>query len=116
MAFDLKAATAAAETEAERAPFEFDWGQEHFSIAPIGSWPLAIAAGFAKLADQPVEDIEPAHVLALLEQIIGADYDRFTNTVPLSAMPVLMTEISKAQAGTDLPGLSPPPERASTPT
>ncbi len=116
MAFDLKAATEAAATEAERAPFEFDWAGEHFAIPPIGQWPLAISAGFAGMADLEPDEINPVTVLGLLEQIIGADYDRFAATVPLNAMPVLVTEMSKAQMGGTLPDLSPPPELASTPT
>jgi hypothetical protein len=114
VAFDLKAATDAAITELERAPFEFDWGTEHFAIPPIKSWPLAVSAGFAKFGDQNPDDINPSEVLGLLEQIIGADYERFAHTVPMDAMPILVTEMAKQQMGTDLGGSLPPPEPAST--
>ena len=72
MTFDLKAATSAAMSEAQRAPFEFDWDNEHFSIPSLNSWPLAVAAGFAKFGEQNVDDINPSEVLALLEQVVGA--------------------------------------------
>jgi len=116
MAFDLQAATLAAQSEAERAPFEVDWGDDHFAIPNLSTWPLAVQAGFVKMADTETDQIDPAEVLALLRDVIGADYDRFAATVPMSAIPVLVEAMVKAQVGAAMPDFSLPPEPVSTPT
>lgn len=116
MAFDLKAATAAAQAEASRAPFEFDWGDEHFSIAPMAEWPLEISATFAAFAGD-VDKVDPVKVFEMMELIVGPEtWPRFARTVPLDAIPVLIKEMSTQGAGTTMPDLSLPPELVSTPT
>lgn len=113
MPFDLKAATLAAQTEAQRAPFEFEWGEESFSFAPMSSWPIEISASLASLAEQKPEDIVPSDIVILLRRIVGEDeWPRFARTVPMDAMPVLMEEMSKAQLGSGMADLSPRPEPA----
>jgi hypothetical protein len=115
MGFDLKAATNAAQSEADRAPFEFQWGSESFSLPPMGQWPLSVSATFAAFADAKVEDIDPNSVLLVLRQIVGEDqWDRFISVIPLDAMPVLIEEMSKRQLGGGMPDLSPRQEPAST--
>ena len=117
MAFDLRAATEAALSEAERAPFEFEWGDEKFAIPHMSSWPLEVSATFAAMAEADENDIEPAKVMAMLTQIVGADeWDRFAAVIPAAAMPVLMEEMAKGQMGASMPDLSLPPGPASTPT
>lgn len=115
--FDLKAATNAAKSEAEREPFEFDWGTEHFTLPPMGSWPLSISATFASYPDANTADIDPKEVLIVLRQIVGEDqWERFIACIPLDAMSVLIDEMSKRQIGGGMPDLSPRQEPASIPT
>ena len=117
MPFDLKAAHKAAQTEAQAAPFEFSWGDEVFSLAPMGSWPLSISATLAGYAEAKPEDIDPQDVILCLRQIIGeTDWTRFSQTVPIDALPVLIEAMSKDQVGGSMPDLSEPPERDSIPT
>jgi hypothetical protein len=111
MAFDLKAAHQAAQSEAQRVPFEFDWGEEHFSIPPMTSWPLSVSATLAAYSEAKPEDINPADVVLCLRQIVGEDeWPRFSAIIPLDAMPVLMEEMSKQGMGTGMPDLSSRPE------
>jgi hypothetical protein len=117
MSFDLKAATQAAQSEAQRVPFEFDWEGEHFSLPPMGLWPLSVSATFAAYAEAKTEDINPQEVLIVIRQIVGEDqWDRFIATIPLDAMPVLIEEMSKEQLGGSMPDLSERQEPASIPT
>jgi hypothetical protein len=116
MAFDLKAAYKAASTEAQRAPFEFDWGDEHFALPPMGDWPLSISATLAAYAEATTEDINPADVVLCLRRIVGeADWDRFAAVIPMGVMPVLLEEMARTQMGATMPDLSPRPEQDSTP-
>jgi len=115
MGFDLKAAAQAAQSETDRAPFEMDWGDQHFTIPNVNTWPLAVQAGFVEMSLAERDDTNPIEVLALLKQVIGDDYDRFAATVPIYAIPVLVNEMVKA-VGVAMPDLSPPPELVSTPT
>jgi hypothetical protein len=117
MPFDLKAATEAAQSEAQREPFEFDWGEDHFSIAPMGSWPLSVSATFAAFGAADSGEIDPQDVMLCLRQIVGEDqWDRFIAVVPLDAMSVLIDEMSKEQFGEAMPGLSPRQEPVSIQT
>jgi hypothetical protein len=117
MAFDLEAATKAAQSETQREPFEFDWGEEHFSLPPMGLWPLSVSATFAAYAGAKTEDIDPGEVIIVLRQIVGEEqWDRFIATIPLDAMSVLIEEMSKRQLGGGMPDLLPRQEPASTPT
>jgi len=117
MPFDLKAATDAATTEAERAPFEFEWDGDKFSLPPLASWPIGISAAFAELgAADDDADIDPAEVIHMLKAIVGEDWPRFSAIVPMGAMPILLTEMSKQQLGGSTADLSPRPEPASTQT
>jgi hypothetical protein len=117
MSFDLKAATKAAQSEAQRAAFEFDWGEEHFSLAPMGSWPLSVSATLAAYSEANAEDINPSDVVLCLRQIVGEhEWDRFAAVIPIDAMPVLMEEMSKQGMGAGMPDLSPRPEPDSTRT
>jgi hypothetical protein len=117
MSFDLKAATQAAQSEAGREPFEFDWGGEHFSLPPMGLWPLSISATFAAYSELKPEDINPNEVVLCLRQIVGEDeWVRFSSTIPLDAMPILIEEMSKEQLGGSMPDLSERQEPVSIPT
>lgn len=116
MPFDLRAATHAAQSEAQRAPFEFDWGDEHFAIPPMGSWPLSVSATLAAFSDTKTEDIDPKVVVDCLKEIVGEDWERFSRVIPLDAMNVLMEEMSKDQLGGSMPDLSSRPEPALTRT
>lgn len=117
MSFDLRAATDAAQSEAQRAPFEFDWGAEHFSLPPMGSWPLSISATLAAYSEARPEDISAADIIICLRQIVGEDqWDRFISVIPTEAMPVLIEEMSKQQLGGSMPDLSERQEPDSTRT
>jgi hypothetical protein len=114
VSFDLRAATEAARTEATSKPFEFDWGDEHFEIPPMSTWPIEVSESFAELAG---EDVDPSKVFTAFRRVIGAEsWERFARTVPLDALTALIEEMSVDQAGVSAPNLSPPLATASTPT
>jgi len=115
MAFDLKAATEAARTEAAQTPFQFKWGRESFTLRPVAEWPIAISVGFAEMAENPDDPANNTRLIGLLREVVGdKDWDRFAHTVPMDAFTILMQKLSQVQVGT--PDLSPSAEPVLTPT
>jgi hypothetical protein len=115
VSFDLRAAHKAAQTEAQRERFEFTYGDEDFSLPPMGEWPISVSATMAVYADAKPEDIDPKEVVLCLRQIVGEnDWPRFAGVIPMDAFPILIEQMANKYMGGSMPDLSARPEPDST--
>jgi hypothetical protein len=103
MVFDLKAATHAALTEAQAAPFDFEYDGEKFTLCNVNEWPIDVQRGFLELNEAPGDATAPANArkaLDLLADIVDSDdWDRFRRVVPMGAVPTLINQMSKQMVG-----------------